>query len=159
MKYAKTLVLLCSALVLLVVVAGCAAPATPTPVPTVAPTVAKRDLGREKLAANDGWAAQGTGTTGGVAAAADQVYTVRNRKELIAALNDGKYPPPSTTPSNMVKIILVDGIFDANVDDNNKPLTCPDYNRDGYTTQAYVAAFDPATWGRKAVTGHSKPLV
>jgi pectate lyase len=130
----------------------------PTTAPTVAPTTkptaaAKRDLGRETLAPNDGWASQGTGTTGGTAATADQVYTVRNRKELIAALNDGKYPPPSTTPSNTAKIIYVDGTIDANVDENNKPLTCQDYNRDGYTIQAYVAAFDPAVWGRKAVSG------
>ena len=130
-----------------------APPVAPTPAPTVAPTAAKRDLGCEKLAANDGWAAQGDGTSGGAAAAADQVYTVRNRKELIAALNDGKYPPPSTTPSNAAKIVYVDGTIDANVDDNNKPLTCQDYARDGYTIQAYVTAFDPATWGRKAVTG------
>jgi pectate lyase len=135
-------------------VAPTAAPTiAPTPVPTTAPTVAKRDLGREKLAPNDGWAAEGKGTIGGSAATADQVYTVKNRKELIAALNDGKYPAPSTTPSNAAKIIYVDGTIDANVDDNNKPLTCADYQRDGYTIQAYNAAFDPAVWGKKAVTG------
>lgn len=125
----------------------------PTAIPTVAPTVAKRDLGREKLAPNDGWAAQGTGTTGGSAATADRVYTVKNRKELIAALNDGKYPPSSTTPSNTPKIILVDGTIDANVDDSNKALTCQDYQRDSFTQKDYNAAFDPATWGRKAVSG------
>lgn len=125
----------------------------PTLTPTAAPTIAKRDLGRESLAANDGWAAQGTGTTGGVVAKADQVYTVHNRKELIAALNDGKYPVPSTTPSNAPKIIYVDGTIDANADDNNRPLACTDYQRDGFTQQAYNAVFDPATWGRKAVSG------
>jgi len=125
----------------------------PSPAPTAAPTTTKRDLGREPLAVNDGWAAQGTGTTGGAAAKADQVYTVKNRKELIAALNDGKYPAPSVTPSNAAKIVFVDGTIDANVDDNNKSLACQDYHRDGFTQPAYNMAFDPATWGRKVVTG------
>ena len=125
----------------------------PTIVPTAVPTVAKRDLGKETLAANDGWAAQGTGTTGGSAAKPENVYTVRNRKELIAALNDAKYPAPSITPSNTPKIIYVDGVIDMNVDDNNKALTCADYQRDGFTQKDYNAAFDPAVWGKKVVSG------
>jgi pectate lyase len=120
----------------------------------IAPTLAlaARDLGRESLAANDGWASFSTGTTGGVLATANQVYTVHNRKELIAALNDGAYPPPST-PSNKPKIIYIDGTIDANVTDDNQPLTCRDYYRNGYTLEAFLAAFDPAIWGRKAPTG------
>lgn len=124
---------------------------TPKPAPTAQPT-AKRDLGRETLAPNDGWASQGTGATGGSAAASDHIYTVHNRKELVAALNDGKYPP-ALTPSNAPKIIYVDGTIDFNTDDNGKALTCTDYNRDGYTIQGYTAAFDPAVWGKKVVTG------
>ncbi len=126
---------------------------TATPVPPTATAVPKKDLGKETLAPNDGWAAQGTGTTGGAAAKPENVYTVRNRKELIAALNDGKYPAPSATPANTPKIIYVDGVIDANVDDNNKALTCADYARDGFTQKDYNAAFDPAVWGKKAVTG------
>ncbi len=114
---------------------------------------AKRDPGREVLAPNDGWASFGTGTTGGAAAAADHVYTVHNRRELIAALNDGVYPPPSSNPSNTPKIIYVEGTIDANVDDNNQPLTCQDYYRNGYTLEAFLAAYDPAVWGRKPPTG------
>lgn len=128
-----------------------AVPPTATPVPPAATAVPKRDLGKETLTPNDGWAAQGTGTTGGAAAKTENVYTVRNRKDLIAALNDGKYPPASTTPSNTAKIIYVDGTIDMNVDDNGKSLSCADYQRDGYTLQAYNAAFDPAVWGRKNV--------
>ena len=138
-------------------------PPTATKAPTVAPTATavpptatalpKRDLGKETLAPNDGWAAQGTGTTGGSATKAENVYTVRNRKELIAALNDGKYPPASTTPSETPKIIYVEGTLDMNVDDSGKALTCADYQRDGYTIQAYNAAFDPAVWGKKVVSG------
>lgn len=163
--------------IILVALAACAPAATPTPTPaptsvstiaptrlpptpTIAPTFTpasapKRDLGKETLAQNDGWAAQGTGTTGGAAAKPDHVYTVRNRKELMAALYDGTYPSPSLipTPSNEPKIIYVDGTIDLNVDDNMKPLACQDYNRDGYSIQAYNAAFDPAVWGRKVVSG------
>lgn len=120
---------------------------------TPAMGMAKRDLGREVLPANDGWASLGAGTTGGVNAAADHIYTVTNRQELIAALNDGVYPPPSSTPSGTPKIIYVQGTIDANVDDNNLPLTCQDYARDGYTLDAYLAAYDPAVWGKVPVSG------
>ena len=53
---------------------------------------AQRDLGREVLAPNDGWASLGTGTTGGASAAPEQTYHVETRRELIAALNNGVYP-------------------------------------------------------------------
>ncbi|NLS76975.1 MAG: pectate lyase [Chloroflexi bacterium] len=112
-----------------------------------------RDLGREVLQPLDGWASQGAGTTGGSAAAPEQVYLVTNRQELIAALNNGVYPPPSTTPSSVPKIIYVQGTISANVDDNNQPLVCQDYYRDGYTLEAFLAAYDPAVWGRTAPTG------
>lgn len=110
---------------------------------------ATRDLGRETLAPNDGWAAFGAGTTGGANATPDQVYTVRNRAQLIAALNDGV--PSSTSPSNpsnVPKIIYVDGTIDFNVDDDNNKLECEDYYRDGYTLDAFLATYDPVVWGR-----------
>ncbi len=112
-----------------------------------------RDPGREILAPNDGWASFSTGTTGGANAADSQVYTVHTRKELIAALNNGIYPPASSNPSNVPKIIYVDGTIDANVDDNNQPLTCANYFRNGYTLEAYLAAYDPAVWGRVIPSG------
>lgn len=120
---------------------------------TAAPAAGHRDLGRETLAANDGWASLDPGTTGGSTAADDHVYTVRNRQELVAALNDGVYPPPST-PSNTPKIIYIDGTIEANVDDNNEPLECEDYYRDGYTLEAFLAKYDPAgEWGRVKPSG------
>lgn len=112
-----------------------------------------RDLGRETLAPNDGWASLGDGTTGGSAAAPEQVYTVHNRQELVAALNDGVYPPASSTPSSAPKIIYVNRAIDANVDDNNEPLTCEDYYRDGYTLEDFLATYDPDVWGRVAPSG------
>ena len=66
---------------------------------------AARDLGREVLGATDGWAAFAPGTTGGAAATDANVFVARNRRELIAALNNGVYPPPSSTPSSTPKII------------------------------------------------------
>jgi pectate lyase len=120
---------------------------------STAAAIESRDLGRETLGANDGWGAYGAGVTGGSAAAPEQVYTVHNRWELIAALNNGVYIPNASNPSNEPKIIYVDGVIDANVDDNNLPLACEDYYRDGFTMEAFLAAYDPAVWGRTAPIG------
>jgi len=110
----------------------------------------KRDLGLEILPPNDGWASLGEGTTGGSQAVPEQVYVVTNRAELIAALNDGEFSSTSpSSPSNEPKIIYVDGVIDGNVDDENQPLTCEDYYRDGYTLEEYLATYDPAVWGRE----------
>lgn len=121
----------------------------------------KRDLGREVLGPNDGWAAFGTGTTGGALATPDQVYVVRNRAEFIAALNNGV--PSSTSPSspsNEPKIIYVKGTIDFNVDDNNQPLTCEDYYRPDpetgtmFSLEAFLETYDPnGPWGRVAPSG------
>lgn len=111
------------------------------------------DLGREVLPEGDGWGSYGPGVTGGSGAAPELVYTVTNRQELVAALNNGIYPPPSSTPSNEPKIIYISGVIDANVDDNNNPLACEDYQRDGFTWDAFLAAYDPAVWGRTAPSG------
>jgi len=112
-----------------------------------------RDLGLETLDVDNGWAASGAGVTGGSAALPSQIYTVTNRRELVAALNNGVYPPPSSNPSNESKIIYVSGVIDANVDDDNNPLTCASYNRNGFTIEAFLAAYDPATWGRVNPSG------
>src|SRR5882672_3796468 len=119
----------------------------------------KRDLGRETLDPTDGWAASGSGTSGGSLATVDQVYTVTNRRELIAALNNGV--PSSTSPSNpsnVAKIIYVQGTIDGNVDDDNNPLACEDYFRADatgtmFSYEAFLATYDPAVWGRVAPTG------
>jgi pectate lyase len=89
------------------------------------------DIGSETLAANDGWASMGLGTTGGSGAAPGNIYHVANRGELVAALGPGG----STTP----RIIYVHGTIDGNVDDLHTPLTCTDYYRSGYTLEGYLA--------------------
>jgi pectate lyase len=105
---------------------------------------AAQSLGRETLPAGDGWAALDSGTTGGAAADADHVFVVTNRQQLIAALNGLDATP---------KIIYVRGTIDVNVDDDNQTLRCADYERDGYTLEAYLAAYDPAVWGRLVPSG------
>ena len=68
----------------------------------------QRDLGRETLHSDNGWAASGSGVTGGSAAVDAQIYTVTNRAELIAALNNGVTSSTSpSNPSNEPKIIYV----------------------------------------------------
>jgi pectate lyase len=110
------------------------------------------DLGREVLGADNGWAASGSGTSGGANAAPEQIYTVTNRAELIAALNNGVASSTSpSNPSNEPKIIYVNGTIDANVDDANQPLACSDYYRNGYTLAGFLATYDPAIWGRANV--------
>ena len=60
---------------------------------------AARDLGHEVLGAEDGWASVAPATTGGELATPAQTYVVRNRAELLAALNDGAVPlEPPTAP-------------------------------------------------------------
>lgn len=83
----------------------------------------------------------GTGTTGGAAADAAHVFTVRNRAQLVAALNGGDATP---------KIIQVKGTIDFNTAADGTALTCEDYATDGYSLDAYLTAYDPATWGRTA---------
>src|SRR5262245_22867198 len=118
-----------------------------------------RQLAREALAPGDGWASVEPGTSGGALAAPEQISVVHNRAELLAALNDGvlPVPPPAGTPapppSAVPKIIYVDGTLDFNVDDANAPLSCQDYYQNGYTPEAFAAAYDPVVWGRGNPTG------
>jgi pectate lyase len=115
-------------------------------VPAVTPSPTPRDVGRETLPHNDGWASATTGTTGGSRADAAHVRTVSDRLGLVAALGDPTDPTP--------KVVYVNGAIDGNVDDTNKPLRCEDYATGGYTLDGYLRAYDPATFGRtKRPTG------
>jgi pectate lyase len=103
-----------------------------------------RDIGRDTLAPDDGWAAAEGGTTGGAAADDAHVFTVRNRAELVRALDGG-----SATP----KIIKVAGTIDANTDAAGRRLNCDDYATDGYRLKKYLAAYDPRIWGSAKPAG------
>jgi len=92
-----------------------------------------RDTARQVLGANDGWASYGTGTTGGAAADAAHVYTVTDWDGFKAALADGGSAP---------KIIKVQGTIDAD------GPSCASFQAPGYDFGAYLAAYDPAVWGR-----------
>ncbi|MFC9286712.1 polysaccharide lyase family 1 protein [Streptomyces sp. NPDC057052] len=99
------------------------------------------DLYHQTLAAKDGWASSGTGTTGGAKADAAHTFTVSTRAQLVKALGSAT----DTTP----RIIKVSGTIDANTDDSGKKLTCADYAAGtGYSLSAYLKAYDPATYGR-----------
>ena len=93
--------------------------------------------GREVLGPMDGW---GAGTTGG--STATHVYTVHTRSQLVTALT-------GDTP----KIVYVAGTVNGNVDDHNRRITCDQYADPGYSLDAYLKQYDPATWGTAPVTG------
>ncbi|MFD9391504.1 polysaccharide lyase family 1 protein [Streptomyces sp. NPDC060000] len=98
------------------------------------------DLYHQTLAAKDGWASSGTGTTGGTKADAAHTFTVATRAELVKALGSAT----DTTP----RIIKIKGTIDANTNDAGKKLTCADYaSGTGYSLSAYLKAYDPSSYG------------
>lgn len=129
----------------------------PGPVPAPA-----RDLGREVLAPDDGWAAAEGGTTGGAAADAAHVFTVRTWAELQAALG-GTTARGDVTP----RIVYVEGTIDAFARPDGTRLTCDDLAQQvtvaadpagadpavPFSMADYIAAYDPEVWGRVAPTG------
>jgi pectate lyase len=103
-----------------------------------------RDMSRDVLPADDGWAAADGGTTGGSTADDAHVFTVTDRAGLVRALDGG-----SATP----KIIKIAGTVDAHTDDDGDHLDCADYATDGYSLKRYLAAYDPRTWGSAKPSG------
>ena len=131
---------LLAALAVAAVTAGTALVAIPTPAQAGAglPPLA-RLIGRQTLPAGDGWGSAGAGTTGGAAAAPDQVSVVTSRTELVAAI-EGDQP----------KIIFVEGTIDGFEGPDGTVLSCADLADPDYDFQAYLAAYDPAVWGRES---------
>ena len=105
--------------------------------------LAERDIARQVLAADDGWAAAVGGTRGGADAKPEHVLDVRTRAELAAAFALGEVP----------KIVQVRGRIDLSVDDANRPLGFQDYRDPAFTLAAFEAAYAPATWGRNKPEG------
>ncbi|OEJ28497.1 pectate lyase [Streptomyces agglomeratus] len=115
-------------------------------VPFVMNASAAADLAHQVLPAKDGWAAEGSGTTGGSKADSAHVHTVSDRAGLMKALGTGT----DSTP----KIIRISGTIDANTNDAGKKLTCADYAAGtGYSLSAYLKAYDPASWGKRMPSG------
>ena len=139
-----------------------AAPSSPT-----SPTI---DLGREVLPPGDGWASYegptvpdgrptvATGTTGGAAASADQVYVVDTWQELRDALAGRPGGSQTDARRNVVpRIVYVTGTITAfepsacdafgaqvTVSDTGQPFRMADY----------IAHFDPeGPWGRADPSG------
>jgi pectate lyase len=99
---------------------------------------AAADLAHQVLPAKDGWAASGTGTTGGSAADSAHVFTVSTRAELVKALG--------SATDTTARIIQIKGTIDAETG------SCAEYAAGtGYSLAAYLKAYDPATWGRTKV--------
>ena len=105
-------------------------------------------IGREVLASNDGWAASGSGTTGGAAASAENVYQVHTWAEFRAALG-GDHARGDTTP----RMVYVHGMLDANLRTAEGRVDCAAYEVPGFDMQDYIDAYDPAVWGRAQPSG------
>lgn len=102
-------------------------------------------LARQTLGASDGWAASGAGTLGGSAADDAHVFVVSDRNALAAALL-----------GNDPKIVFVTGAIDGFTSATGAPVSCGDLADPAYDLNAYLAAYDPAVWGR--ATDPSGPL-
>ncbi|MEV8588910.1 polysaccharide lyase family 1 protein [Streptomyces sp. NPDC051180] len=102
------------------------------------------DPARAALPAGDGWASDGTGTTGGSAAVASRVVTVTTWEEFRAAL-----ALPGTEP----RIVKVAGTLDATA------AGCAAFEAPGYDFARYLADYDPAVWGYETeVSGPQETL-
>ncbi|MEV1012379.1 polysaccharide lyase family 1 protein [Micromonospora sp. NPDC049801] len=138
--------------VLVVALLLVAAPAAAHPdvPPTDRLSWSARHLGRQALPERDGWAAEGDGTTGGSAATAERTRVVHSRAELVDALGgDNATNATDATP----KLIYVDGAVDGFEAPDGTALSCADLADPTYRLDAYLAAYDPAVWGRVAPAG------
>ncbi len=109
--------------------------------------VPARDLGREVLAAGDGWAAVDGTVRGGADAAPAHVFDVHDRDELAAALAPGR------VPAGAPRIVRVRGRIDLDADAHGRPLGPGAWRDPGFDWDAYRRAYDPATWGRQPPSG------
>lgn len=98
---------------------------------------------RERLNHRDGWASMNGGTRGGADALSQHVYTARNRAELVAAL----------APGPEARVVRVQGRIDLSSDAAGKPMGMEDYRDPAFNPAEFLAAFDPAVWGKKPPEG------
>ena len=86
----------------------------------------------------DGWAALEGGTAGGAAARAEHHFDIRTRADLDAALALADTP----------KLLRIHGLIDLSAGRGEA-----DFRDAAFDIDAYCAAYDPAVWGRRALTG------
>ncbi|MDQ0767588.1 pectate lyase [Pseudarthrobacter defluvii] len=114
--------------------------AAPNPAADPTAQTAQTPLERQVLAEGNGWASEGTGTTGGSAATDAHVYDVSTKAEMLAAFAEAGTQP---------KIVRVHGTINANTAPDGTQLTCEGYAEGtGYSLEQYLRDFDPATYGR-----------
>ncbi|MBL8308031.1 MAG: hypothetical protein JNM33_15170 [Rubrivivax sp.] len=101
------------------------------------------DPAREVLPPRDGWAAATGGTTGGAHASEGQVFEVKTRAELVAALR----------AVALSRIVKVRGRIDLSTGDDGRPLGADDYRDPAFSWEAFAQAYDPATWGTRKPEG------
>ena len=110
--------------------------------PSAQSSTEKPDFIREALAKDDGFAAEGSGTTGGAAAVEGNVFRVTNRQEFIAALGNRKNTEP--------RILMIYGTIDFDADADGKHLTMEDYMAEGYDFQQYLESHAPHSTAPKS---------
>jgi pectate lyase len=137
--FVRSLAAVATAAVTLIGASGAAHFPSPESAAAKAAIEAAMKVARQPLPPNDGWASTGPGTTGGSTADSAHVTIARNRAELAAAV-------AGDTP----KIVLVSGDIDLSVDAANHHRDCASYADPAYSLDAFLAAYDPATWGRTA---------
>ena len=103
--------------------------------PFIQSSMGETDFIREVLAKNDGFAAEGSGTTGGAAAVEGNVFRVTNRQEFIAAVGNRKNTEP--------RILMIYGTIDFDTDADGRHLTKEDYMAEGYDFQQYLESHAP----------------
>ena len=108
------------------------------------PSAAALAIARQPLAANDGWAAADGGTTGGSAADDAHVFVPATGPSWSPRSAVTTPPTGQRTP----KIVFVAGGIDGNVDDANRRSPAPTTPIPAYSLDAFLAAYDPAVWGR-----------
>ncbi|WP_461164479.1 pectate lyase family protein [Arthrobacter sp. R4-81] len=114
--------------------------ASPNPLADPAAQTARTPLERQVLPQGNGWASEGTGTTGGAAAEDSNIYDVSTKAELLAAF---------AAAGTQAKIVRVHGTIDANTAPDGSLLTCENYAEGtGYSLEQYLHDFDPASYGR-----------
>ena len=113
----------------------------------------ERDLGQKRSVRTNGWAGQRRRRHGRLCSCAG---TDLHRYEPSRADRGAEQRRGIRRPLRRLrvepKIIYVKGTIDANVDDDeNKPLACTDYYRDGYTLKACLPAYDPGCLGSRSI--------